>query len=68
MDCQSHLRELCNCSYQCNPLMCPSYPCVWPELNHIDHLLNLEFNNSLDAFQSYYLNKYVDHHMHETVF
>ena len=48
--------------------MCPSYPCVWPELNHIDHLLNLAFNNSLDAFQSYYLNKYADHHMHETVF
>ena len=36
--------------------------------NRIDRSLNLTFNNSLDAFRSYYVNKYADHHMHEIVF
>ena len=36
--------------------------------NHIDYLVNLTLNNSLDAFQSYYINKYADHHMHGIVF
>jgi hypothetical protein len=29
---------------------------------------NLTPNNSLDAFLSYYVNKYADHHMHEIVY
>ena len=28
----------------------------------------LEFHNSLDAFRSYYVNKYIDHHAHEFAF
>ena len=29
---------------------------------------NVVFHNSLDAFQSYYVNKYIDHHAHKLVF
>ena len=37
-------------------------------LHYIDHSLKLTFNDSLDAFSNYYVNKYADHHMHEIVF
>ena len=30
--------------------------------------LDLKFHNSLDAFQEFYVNKYIDHHSHEIVF
>jgi hypothetical protein len=36
--------------------------------NPIDRSLNLSPDNSLDAFISYYVNKYADHHMHEIVY
>lgn len=36
--------------------------------NPINRSLDLSFNNSLDAFCSYYVNKYADHHMHEIVY
>ena len=36
--------------------------------NPIDRSLNLTPNNSLDAFLSYYVNKYADHHMHEIAY
>ena len=36
--------------------------------NPIDRSLNLTFNNPLDAFLSYYVNKYANHHMHEIVY
>ncbi|KAF8900409.1 hypothetical protein CPB84DRAFT_1680498, partial [Gymnopilus junonius] len=28
----------------------------------------VKFHNSLDAFQAYYVNKYIDHHAHEIAF
>ena len=28
----------------------------------------VQFHNSLDAFQAYYVNKYIDHHAHEIAF
>ncbi len=34
----------------------------------INCLLELTFNNSLDAFLSYYVNKYADHHMHKIAY
>ncbi|KAN0103962.1 hypothetical protein V8E52_011458 [Russula decolorans] len=36
--------------------------------NFIDRSINLTYNNSLDAFLCYYVNKYADHHMHEIVY
>ena len=30
--------------------------------------LDLKFHNSLDAFQEFYVNKYIDHHSHEIVY
>ena len=30
--------------------------------------LDLNFHNSLDAFQEFYVNKFIDHHSHEIVF
>ena len=35
---------------------------------YVDRQLGLIFSNSLEAFLAYYVNKYADHHMHETVF
>ena len=35
---------------------------------YIDRSLKLTFNDSLDAYLSFYVNKYADHHMHEIVF
>ena len=29
---------------------------------------NLTFDRSLDAFQAFYVNKYIDHHAHEYAF
>jgi hypothetical protein len=29
---------------------------------------HLTLHNSLDAFQAYYVNKYIDHHAHELAF
>jgi hypothetical protein len=36
--------------------------------NPINRSLNLTPDNSLDAFLSYYVNKYADHHMHEIAY
>ena len=36
--------------------------------NFVDRSLGLTFSDSLDAFLFYYVNKYVDHHMHKIVF
>jgi hypothetical protein len=36
--------------------------------NPVDRLLKLTSSNSSDAFCSYYVNKYADHHMHEIVY
>ena len=35
---------------------------------YVNHLLKLTFNDSLDAYLSFYINKYADHHMHEIKF
>lgn len=35
---------------------------------YVDRQLKLTYSDSLDAFRTYYVNKYADHHMHEIVF
>ena len=53
-----HLDMILRCAHLI-PVFGPTY---------IDRSLKLTFNDSLDAYLSFYVNKYVDHHMHEIVF